>query len=315
MCPAGNGRSCRHISAVLYAVTLAWSSGVGGTTCTDVSQAWGRGASKSLTHEKLSDITFNRPSAHTLKICRENVSNNDSTPNTNQFLDHKDLEESVQRSAVKSLVCKGTMLYQILHAPEQETVEINDITHGPHNIDQTSPVTNKLPCKNCEHFYQKYICLSLESIGLVESKTKNQDSNLWSETRKLRITASKANSVPKSNRADPNKFINNQLYPRFKGNAATQHGKRNEPKAMEWFQQVTDIPVAKSGIVVCPEEPYFAASPDGIVNENTIIEIKCPTRPLQDLISSGKYDVILRDGLQNVFIKSEVSFRRHSVSS
>lgn len=65
-CPAGTGRSCSHVSAVLYAITLAWSSGVGGTTCTDVTQAWGRGAAKSLVHETLVDISFERPSAQTL---------------------------------------------------------------------------------------------------------------------------------------------------------------------------------------------------------------------------------------------------------
>jgi hypothetical protein len=29
-CPAGNARSCSHISAIIYAITLAWSNGVGG---------------------------------------------------------------------------------------------------------------------------------------------------------------------------------------------------------------------------------------------------------------------------------------------
>ena len=47
---------------VIYAVTLVWSSGAGGTTCTGVKQAWGRGATKSLVHEKLVDISFDRPS-------------------------------------------------------------------------------------------------------------------------------------------------------------------------------------------------------------------------------------------------------------
>lgn len=37
-CPAGTGRSCSHVSALLYAITLAWSNGVGGTTRTDVTQ-------------------------------------------------------------------------------------------------------------------------------------------------------------------------------------------------------------------------------------------------------------------------------------
>jgi len=30
--------------------------------------------------------------------------------------------------------------------------------------------------------------------------------------------------------------------------------------------------------------------------ENTIVEIKCPTKPLQESIESSKYDVISKDG-------------------
>ncbi|WAR11391.1 LOW QUALITY PROTEIN: hypothetical protein MAR_025571 [Mya arenaria] len=66
--------------------------------------------------------------------------------------------------------------------------------------------------------------------------------------------------------------------------------------ARAWYERVSGHKVRKSGIVVSLTEPYIAASPDGIIDERTFAEIKCPTRPLEDLISSGKYDVLLEDG-------------------
>ncbi|KAH3816500.1 hypothetical protein DPMN_118016 [Dreissena polymorpha] len=41
-CPAGKGRTCSRISAVICAVTLAWTHGVAGKTCTDEQVAWGK---------------------------------------------------------------------------------------------------------------------------------------------------------------------------------------------------------------------------------------------------------------------------------
>ena len=232
-CPAGTGRSCSHISALLYAVTLAWSSGVGGTTCTDVTQVWGRGATKSLVHERLIDISFDRPSAQRLgsSVNNNNKLNNDETPSTIQYYDHKELEETVDKSVLKPLWdCKGTMLYKILHTRKQNPVEHSYIKHGTHDINATNPVTCNLSCAACKSFYCKYVCLGDNSMDILQQRTQNQDSNLWLEARKLRITASKANSVPKTKRADPEKFMTNQLYPRFKGCAATKHGQKMSQK-------------------------------------------------------------------------------------
>ena len=41
-------------------------------------------------------------------------------------------------------------------------------------------------------------------------------------------------------------------------------------------------------------EPYVAASPDGIINnDTTILEIKCPTKPLNQLLTTVKHDLQL----------------------
>lgn len=57
-CPAGLGRACSHISAVAYAISLAWMHG---QTCTDKPVVWGKGSAKSLQPDKLCNINFTRP--------------------------------------------------------------------------------------------------------------------------------------------------------------------------------------------------------------------------------------------------------------
>ncbi|XP_052806740.1 uncharacterized protein LOC128235999 [Mya arenaria] len=301
-CPAGNARSCSHISAIIYAITLAWANGVGGETCTDKQRAWGKGAAQVLSHDTISDMVFDRPSPFQLQPCTEKTANKTNTdtdcpPRTEQFLDHSDLQDFVSNSTVANIwECKGTILYKMLHAPEVKRDINEEILHQEHCENASYPVQVPLSCAKCQTFYDKYVNISSEKIQMLAKSTENQNTCVWTDSRKLRLTSSKVNDLPKTKRANPNKFVTNQIYPRFKGCFATRHGQKYEPVARAWYESVSGHKVRKSGIVVSLTEPYIAASPDGIIDERTIVEIKCPTRPLEDLISSGKYDVLLEDG-------------------
>ena len=90
-CPAGNGRSCSYISAVIYAVTLTWNHGVAGETCTDRKQVWGKGAAKVLAHDPLTDISFSRPDLEQLKS-----GDKDHVPKPKLYLDHAELEKDIR---------------------------------------------------------------------------------------------------------------------------------------------------------------------------------------------------------------------------
>ena len=295
-CPAGNARSCSHISAIIYAITLAWSNGVGGETCTDKQRTWGKGAAQVLCHDRLADMTFDRPSQFELLMSTDCIGPKTSDlPRTKQFIDHTNMKEFVASSSVQGLwECSGTLLYSVLHAPEISNEAEEDTPHGEHTINCVCPVSLPLSCPKCQTFYEAYVQLTHSSK--LEKATKQQNNSTWTDSRKLRITSSRVSDLPKTNRANPDKFINNHIYSRFKGCAATRHGQRYEPVARAWYERLSGKTVSPSGIVVCEEEPYLAASPDGILDPHTIVEIKCPVRPLNDLISSGKYDVMLVGG-------------------
>ncbi|KAG0430388.1 hypothetical protein HPB47_022741 [Ixodes persulcatus] len=82
----------------------------------------------------------------------------------------------------------------------------------------------------------------------------------------------------------------------FHGNAATRHGQMYEPVARQAFIVKTGFTVSLCGTVVCSEEPWLSATPDGIIeSQNAIPEIKCPeVQDCRAVIATNKrYDPVL----------------------
>ena len=55
-----------------------------------------------------------------------------------------------------------------------------------------------------------------------------------------------------------------------------QHGRRYESVAVEKVAQECKVNPKECGLFVCEEYPFLAASPDRIIDEDVIIEVKCP---------------------------------------
>jgi len=54
------------------------------------------------------------------------------------------------------------------------------------------------------------------------------------------------------------------------------HGRKFEAKAISEFKSRNAKHVQGSGIVVGRERPYLACSPDGLVDCDSLLEVKCP---------------------------------------
>jgi len=59
-------------------------------------------------------------------------------------------------------------------------------------------------------------------------------------------------------------------------NAAMQWGNDKEPEARAAYSFIMDVDVAQVGLVLHPTIPGTHASPDGLVGERGLLEIKCP---------------------------------------
>ena len=123
---------------------------------------------------------------------------------------------------------------------------------------------------------------NLTSVTIAQSQ-----SEVWQHHRAGRITASRAHSALNLREDGRHKsFLESTLqYSDPFSNAATKWGIDNEATARKEYtslcrQKHSNFHVELSGLVVCAQEPQFAASPDGITycdcHARGLVEIKCP---------------------------------------
>ena len=110
-----------------------------------------------------------------------------------------------------------------------------------------------------------------------------QGSQAWLDERKDKLTASTIAVLE-----DKHGFITKDQFVRqkvrdlcgyeneFEIVPAIAHGHRMEPVARDYLEYLKGYEIEETGLVVHPEYPFLAASPDGLVGLSGCIEIKCP---------------------------------------
>jgi hypothetical protein len=147
-------------------------------------------------------------------------------------------------------------------------------------------------------FLKKCVSLDQNQIQRLQTNIQEQSkSNLWRDAREIRITASSAHKVPIKDTTDCTNFIREHLYPTFLGNKHTKYRQEQEPMAKDHLRS-TGLLIEDRGICVSTEEIWLSANPDGVINGDTLLEVKCsfpiPTKwtCLDELVRAGKYDVV-----------------------
>lgn len=118
----------------------------------------------------------------------------------------------------------------------------------------------------------------------IESSTRSQaDSPRWFSERKDRITASKAGRIFKLRDTTNNSDILNEIFGRKrivkKVQTAMDYGKDNEHNAIIEYEQSNGLQsgtVKRCGLFVDLQNGELAASPDGLIGNVGILEVKCP---------------------------------------
>ncbi len=138
--------------------------------------------------------------------------------------------------------------------------------------------------------YETKVVVTPQEILEIERNTCGQtDSERWIVERRRRITASVVGGIAKM-RAETKKSkkVENLLYSKFKGNAATRYGSVTESRAVHeytTYQQQHGHPDLKVEKCVSLSDPWLAATPDGLVWDSVgddasqyhgLLEIKNP---------------------------------------
>ena len=114
-----------------------------------------------------------------------------------------------------------------------------------------------------------------------------QGTEAWLQARCGKVTASKiadlmakTKSGPAASRAN---YMAQLICERLTGtveptytNAAMQHGTDTEPEARKAYELYANVFVEQVGMIPHPKIAMSGASPDGLVDDDGLVEIKCP---------------------------------------
>ena len=143
-------------------------------------------------------------------------------------------------------------------------------------------------------------------IGKIMIEMIEQRSDAWFEARIGKVTASRVADVIAKTKtgysATRDNYMAQLVCERLTGqkgesftNAAMQHGTETEPLARISYEVAHNVLVDEIGFVPHPTIEMAGASPDGLVNDDGLLEIKCPNTAthIETLLSQtvpGKYN-------------------------
>ncbi|XP_060853394.1 uncharacterized protein LOC132931411 [Rhopalosiphum padi] len=120
----------------------------------------------------------------------------------------------------------------------------------------------------------------LHTVDLKKIEIDTRDQNLnpnWFQERKIRLTASRFGEICKMRPNTSCKTkVHNILYKPPVTSKQMSYGHNMEHEARKKLEEIIKLDVQLSGLVIDTNFPYLAASPDGLVGDHAIVEIKCP---------------------------------------
>lgn len=116
---------------------------------------------------------------------------------------------------------------------------------------------------------------------LLDLEFDEQRSDAWLKLRGNMLTASDvATALGQNKYQSPDDLLRKKcgIGEKFTGNEATEWGTKMEPIACEMFEQKYNLKVYELGLIPHPDHPWLGGSPDGLTENNCLLEIKCPLR-------------------------------------
>jgi hypothetical protein len=121
-----------------------------------------------------------------------------------------------------------------------------------------------------------------------EIETRGQSKNpFWLSERCKRIHSSNFGRICKSTEKTNMHNLASRLtnYTPQINAAPIIHGKCYESVAIKKFEDKCSVKTQKCGTFICKSHPFLAASPDAVINESTVLEVKCPFTARNEQIS------------------------------
>lgn len=115
-------------------------------------------------------------------------------------------------------------------------------------------------------------------IKAIEIRTRDQQKNSeWYKERCMRITSSNFGKICNATSRTDFRNLSEKLLKRQEARSpALDHGRMYESTALEQYAQSSGNNYSKCGLIICKSHPFLASSPDGLVDNDIVVEVKCP---------------------------------------
>ncbi|XP_048487174.1 uncharacterized protein LOC125490849 [Plutella xylostella] len=280
-CAAGKGPQavCKHIACVCYAILRfrEHSEWVIKKTPTENKQKWHEPKKSKLNASpiKAEHLKFDVEEYNVAKRKQTNLCFDPRPDNTCSAVEWND----VVRNRVINYCSSEKNRFGI--SGVFQVASLHGISHDHDYL--------KLPI--LDQYVLNRITVTPKDASMIEQQTRQQSLNkMWHSERSLRVTGSHVFNICKfTDRRDQVKYAEDILFPKQFKSQATEWGSSKEKTAVEAYESMSYNKVQSCGFWISNEYPYIGASPDGLIGELTVLEVKCPFSIKDEFISVDNY--------------------------
>nr|XP_034194852.1 uncharacterized protein LOC117611076 [Osmia lignaria]XP_034194853.1 uncharacterized protein LOC117611076 [Osmia lignaria]XP_034194854.1 uncharacterized protein LOC117611076 [Osmia lignaria]XP_034194855.1 uncharacterized protein LOC117611076 [Osmia lignaria]XP_034194856.1 uncharacterized protein LOC117611076 [Osmia lignaria] len=210
----------------------------------------------------------------------------------------KRLEERRQRKVAKTKELRMTHGKRRKFKPVQGT----DRYYGPNSQRPDLPSDILLQLWK-EHFEK--LADNARNRTIIETNTREQnDSDLWRALKEKMLTASNFGAVCLMRQTTScAAMAKNILYPPPVDTAAMKYGRYKEHIARKDVANAMKTRIRTCGLFIDRDIPYLGASPDGLIDDDGLLELKCP-QSAENLTAINAIETIRH--LRNIFDKRDI---------
>lgn len=142
----------------------------------------------------------------------------------------------------------------------------------------------------------KLLELTEDSRNDLELSTRGQSGNkIWHHERSMRLNSSVWHDIVTA--SDEDKVVTNLLYSTadLSNVPAVKHGQKYEIYAIRKFEIMKKCKTFECGLFASLKYPFLASSPDRLVNDQYVVEVKCPYSAVNKFISPQTVSYLSRN--------------------
>jgi hypothetical protein len=162
-----------------------------------------------------------------------------------------------------------------------------------------------------QHWIDDKLKVSKEEVHAIEAETREQSkSRRWHRERQWRLTASNFGTIiHATSRRNKKTLCETLAHPRQIRTKAIIHGHKYEKVALKKFEELEGVKVQQCGLFIDEDLPFLGASPDGIIDEFSLVEVKCPHRGREMKITARKeFKFLARNEEGELYLKQSHAY-------